>query len=366
MVAVLKESVLASEPEARSTATIGVGVIGLGRAGTFFHCRPLAMHCRFALVAVHDARNEVAAQVASSYGCRHFSDFRELLACPDIDLVVVAVPTCAHSKLALAAIAAGKHVLVEKPFAPSTSEAEKIFEAGERAGVFVGAFHNRRFDPDVRTLKEILASGVLGPPLKVSIHLHAFTRRKDWQTLREMGGGALANWGAHALDWCFYLFGPDITHVHSRLWQVLNPGNAEDSFLLTLEAGNTIIEVEYLNFAAKNLPRWHVAGQFGTAISEGNKFHVRYCDPARLGTLEVDAIPASDGTYGIEENLGWTEKIIPWGHWDNCPPFLDSLSAHLTEGTPPPVTPEEVLAELQLMDQIRSKPIRRVMQLSSS
>ncbi len=346
------------EPARNRRAAIGAGVIGLGRSGVFFHCRPIEDAGAFHLVGVHDALPDVSAKVASKYECRNFKDHRDLISCPDIDLVIVAVPTNAHFDIALDAIAAGKNVLIEKPFARSSAEAEEIFAAGKRAGVFVGAFHNRRFDPDVRALKEVLDSGVLGPVLKVSIHLHAYTRRKDWQTRREMGGGALSNWGAHALDWCFHLFGRDLTFLHGRLLQVLNPGDAEDSFILTLETGETAIEIEYLNFVAKPLPKWHVVGKYGTAISEGKTFQVRYCDPSLLGSLKVDPGCASDGTYGINEDLCWTESEVPWGHWDNCPLYLDSLYKHLTESAPVPVPPEEVLAELRLMEKIRAMPVR--------
>ena len=341
-----------------SRDVIRVGIAGLGRAGLFFHCEPLSESGQFELVAVHDFRLEISSSVASKYKCRHYENYDELISDPRVDVVVVAVPTRDHYEFAMKAIKRGKSVLIEKPFATSSRQAKEIFDEGAKAGIFVGAYHNRRFDPDILALRKILQSGVLGEVVKISIHLHSFSRRNDWQTLRAMGGGALANWGSHSLDWCFFLFGSDIRLSQARLLQTLNPGDAEDSFLLSLEAGKTFIEIEYLNCAAKELPRWHVVGQFGSVLSEGKAFKVRYCDPSRLSPLQSDGNGASDGTYGMKEDLAWSEETIPWGHWDNRPSFLKTLYNHLRNGEPAAVTPDEVIAQLRLMEEIRMQPVR--------
>lgn len=339
----------------KETGTIGVGVIGLGRSGTFFHCRPIDASPHFALVAVHDVRAEVAQRIAAEHGCRHYEFPEDLLGDPGMDLAVLAVPTRDHAELALKAIRRGVPVLVEKPFATSSGEAAMIFEAGRAAGVPVYAYHNRRFDPDVRALARILESGVLGDVVKVSINLHAYTRRRDWQTLRAMGGGALSNWGAHAVDWCFRLFGSDISLLWACLFHVLNPGDAEDGFLLQLKSGRTTIQIEYLNCASIPLPKWHVVGRHGTVRSEGKNFHLRVCDPALLVPIEAEHSCASDGKYGIDENLRWREETIPWEHWDNCPPFLDALHGHMAGTLPAPVPVEHVIAQIRLMEEVRER-----------
>lgn len=318
------------------------------------------MHKGFELVGVHDSLQPVAEAVSSQYQCRHFRTFESLINDPQIDLVVVATPTHTHHDLALQAIAAGKQVLVEKPFAQNPSEAMNMFETARRAGVFVGAYHNRRFDPDVLALGKIIKSGVLGPLVKVSINLHAYTRRNDWQTLRANGGGALSNWGAHALDWCHCLFGTGLTLSTARMLQVLNPGDAEDCFFLALESGSTHIEIDYLNCAALDLPKWHVVGQYGSVLSKDKIFHVRYCNPARLTPLETEPGCASDGTYGIQEELGWVEETHPWGHWDNCPPYFDILHRHLRGEGPPPVAEDEVMELIRLMEKVRSFPCHSI------
>ncbi len=339
---------------------VRVGVIGLGRAGVFFHCRPLAEISGFSVAGVFDPRPGVTKRVASEYNCQIFESATELIESPEIDLVVIAVPTAWHHEIAMEAVRAGKHILVEKPFACSAKDAEEIFRTARRAGVFVGGYHNRRFDPDIRALRKILDSGEIGEIFKITINLHSYVRRKDWQTWRAKGGGALANWGAHSLDWCIHLFGTGLRCVHSSLLQVLNPGDAEDSFYLLLETGTGIlIQVEYLNFVACPLPRWHVLGRFGTVVSEGETFRIRSCDPLLMTPIEAETHEASDGTYKVSEELEWRERVVEWGHWDNAPPFYESLLAHFQDNKPVPARPEEILHQMRLIEQIRETEIRR-------
>ncbi len=344
-----------------AVSPVRVGIIGLGRAGVFFHCRPLAENPGYTLAGVHDPRPEVTRQIAEQYGCRAFPTAADLMESSDLDLVVIAAPTAWHHPLAIQALKTGKDVLVEKPFACSAAEAEEIFQTAEDVGRRVGGYHNRRFDPDVRVLKEILSSGEIGEVLKVTINMHAYARRKDWQTWRAKGGGALANWGAHSLDWCIHLFGSELRCTHSSLIQALNPGDAEDSFYLLLETPEgTLIQVEYLNFAACPLPRWHVVGRYGTVISEGEAFRVRFCDPSGLVPLEAEMHEASDGNYSVSEAVAWTERLVPWGHWDNSHPFYDAFLAHLRHDGPVPAGRDEILLQMRLMEQIRSGEVRRV------
>lgn len=330
---------------------IGVGVCGLGRAGDFFHCRALQALPGFRLAAVFDTDSSRARQIAAGYNCPHYTTFEEFLRDPHVDMVVAAVPTGLHAEVAAAAAARGKHILVEKPFAASSVEAERIFELGERYHVYVGAFHNRRFDPDVRLVRQLIESGRLGELHHLSIHLHQYSRRNDWQTLRSLGGGALANWGAHALDWCIYLLGLPMKLDAASLRRVLNPGDAEDTFCLQLTSRGPSISIHYANHVALPLPKWHLAGSHGTAVSEKKSFRVRWCDPAVLPPLEVNRRLRSDGSYAFPDEIEWQEELLPCEYQDNSPPYYEALYAFLRGEGPEPVTRQEVLSGLRLIEE---------------
>ncbi len=312
----------------------------------------------YELVAVADDDEEKAAKGGGDYGCRAYSDYRELLSASDIDLVVVATPTRLHAEMTLEAVAAGKHVVVEKPFATSSAEARTMFDAGREGGVFVGGFHNRRFDSDVLAVRKVIRSGRLGTLLHTGIRLHSYVRRSDWQTLRAQGGGALSNWGAHILDWCIYLFGTDLEVVHVGLVHALNPGDAEDGFQLHMRCPEgSMVTVEYFSCAALGLPRWHVVGQTGSAICDSKSLKVRYCDPARLVPIHSDS-GASDGSYGLKEDLGWDEVVTKVEYRENSIPYYEMLARHLGAGEPEPVTEKEVLWLMKTLEMLRKAPLR--------
>ena len=137
---------------------VGVGVIGVGGISSYVHLPGLRLCPRAEIVAVCDADGNLARQRAAEYDVPHvFTDYRDLLRLPAVDAVVVATPTVLHAPIALAAIAAGKHVLVEKQLAMDYAEAVTMYEAAERAGVHHMTAFTYRFVPAMRYLRHLLA-----------------------------------------------------------------------------------------------------------------------------------------------------------------------------------------------------------------
>ncbi len=180
---------------------IRTGVVGLGRAGWKIHAAPLgAMPARFEIAGVCDPDASRCAEASAQLLCPAHQDLDGILRDPDIELVVVASPSHLHTEQSLAAIAEGKHVVCEKPFALSAEDADRTIEAAEAAGVVVAPFQNRRYEPHFRKVLELVRSGELGEVLQIRICWHRFSRRWDWQAMRRFGGGVLFNNGAHLID----------------------------------------------------------------------------------------------------------------------------------------------------------------------
>ena len=140
--------------------TLDVALLGFGLAGRVFHA-PLVEATPG--LRLHTVVSSDPAKVASAYPqARVLTDPQAAFADPDIDLVVVATPNHTHAPLALAALAAGKHVVVDKPFALDLAEARAMIEAADRAGRRLSVFHNRRWDADFLALRALLAEGRLG------------------------------------------------------------------------------------------------------------------------------------------------------------------------------------------------------------
>jgi predicted dehydrogenase len=135
------------------TAPLRAGVIGVGSLG-FHHARILREVAGVAMAGVFDASPERAAQVAAELGVRAFASLDEMLGA--VDAAVVAVPTTAHAEVALAAIERGVHLLIEKPIASTTQEADEIVRAAERAGVTIATGHVERFNGALRACEQYL------------------------------------------------------------------------------------------------------------------------------------------------------------------------------------------------------------------
>jgi predicted dehydrogenase len=175
-----------------------------------FHARAALEHPGAELVAAANWREPSLRRLAERYGiARITTDWRTLAADPSVDAVVIGTPNALHAAQAVAFLEAGKHVLVEKPMAPTVAEAEAMVAAARGAGAFLMVAHCWRFHPDVRALRARVEAGELGEIVKTRGYgAHAGWGPAGWFTDPELaGGGALLDMGVHAIDTTRYLLG---------------------------------------------------------------------------------------------------------------------------------------------------------------
>jgi len=225
-----------------------MGEIGVGVIGTGFMGKAHAMAYRAAagifpgdlkpvLQAVADVDEAAAEAAARQYGFRRaMSDWRALVADPAVAIVAITTPNTFHREMALAAIAAGKHVHCEKPLAPSVAEAREMMEAAEAAKVVTQVGYNYIKNPLLSLAREMIASGELGEITSFrGIHAEDFMCDPEvpysWRLDPQGGGGAIADIGSHIIGLARFLLGP-ITEVNADLVTVVKsrpvaPGAAE-------------------------------------------------------------------------------------------------------------------------------------------
>lgn len=154
------------------TERVGFGVIGAGIVGGGWHADVYARHPRARLVGVCDLDAERADRVARKYGAPlATTDYRSLLARPDIVAVSIATPDFAHREIAVAAAEAGKHLLVEKPLATTSADAEAIVAAARRAGVLLMVDFHNRVNPAFLQAQRALQQGQIGTPAYIYARL---------------------------------------------------------------------------------------------------------------------------------------------------------------------------------------------------
>jgi len=186
---------------------LNVALVGYGYVGKTFHAPLITATPGFAL---HTVVSTDAAKVAADLpDARVVDDLETALADPAIDLVVIATPNALHAPQAIAALKAGKHVVVDKPFALDLAQARAMTDAAKAAGKLLTVFHNRRWDSDFLTVKRLIADGTLGEVVQYESHFDRFRPqvRDRWRERAGPGAGAWMDLGPHLLDQTLVLFG---------------------------------------------------------------------------------------------------------------------------------------------------------------
>ncbi len=149
-----------------SKKKIKVAVIGVGNMGRH-HARVYSQLENADLVAISDINVKAGKEIAKKYDCKYYKDYNVMLSKEEIDAISIAVPTKLHKQVALDVIKSKKHVLIEKPIALTTKEAEAIIEAAKKAEVKLTVGHIERFNPSIQELKKIIERGDLGEIISI-------------------------------------------------------------------------------------------------------------------------------------------------------------------------------------------------------
>ncbi|MEA3335675.1 MAG: Gfo/Idh/MocA family oxidoreductase [Chloroflexota bacterium] len=336
---------------------IKTGVAGLGRSGWGIHIQALAeMTDLFSIVAVCDPDEARQAQAQERFGCRVYDDCAGLIADDDVELVVVATPSQYHCTDSLAAMRAGKHVLVEKPMAPSLVEVDEMIAAARETGQILTVNQNYRYAPDFLKIKEVIDSGVLGRIIQIRLAAHRFSRRWDWQTLKAFGGGILNNQGAHMIDWALLLVDDPAPEVVAHMETTpLYAGDAESHVKVLLRPQNgPLIDIELTHANAFPQASCLVMGTQGSLISDRQLIRWRYFDPEEAPPLVLDTKPTPDRTYNSED--------LPWQEASYQPDrnFLrdvrclyQDLFMSIRHDAPLVISPESVRRQVAVLEQCR-------------
>ncbi len=193
---------------------IEVGIIGASFANTAY-LPALRLIEAARVTAIASARLDSARQAAASFGVPHaYDDWRRMLADHRFDLVCIATPTVTHAPMTLAALAAGAHVLCEKPMAMNAAEAETMLACAVQQGRLHMIDHELRFDPNRRRIKQLIDSGALGALRHATVTNvgaswadPASRDQGDWWSLSDQGGGRLGANGSHQIDLLRWWFG---------------------------------------------------------------------------------------------------------------------------------------------------------------
>ncbi|HAF99538.1 Gfo/Idh/MocA family protein [Paenibacillus lactis] len=189
--------------------SINVGVIGTGSISAM-HLQSYQKHANANLLAVCDLNEERARLAAEKYGAtKVFTDYRELLADPEIDAVSICTWNNTHAEISIAALNAGKHVLVEKPLCRTVEEALRVQEAVKSSGKLLQVGFVRRYDPNAQMLRDFADKGEFGEIyFAKASSIRRLGNPGGWfSDIERSGGGPLIDIGVHVIDLCWYMMG---------------------------------------------------------------------------------------------------------------------------------------------------------------
>ncbi|MFD1798139.1 Gfo/Idh/MocA family oxidoreductase [Paracoccus aurantiacus] len=327
-----------------------IGVVGYGTGGRHFHAPFIKAADGVELAGIVARAPATIARVQADYpGLPIYASLGDMLA-SGVDAVTITTPPQTRRDLVLEAIAAGVHVIADKPFAPSAEVGREMEQAARDKGVTLGVFHNRRFDTDVQTLKKVLDSGRLGKLWRI----HARMEQDDPATL-EAGpqGGLLRDLGSHMVDQILWLLGPAVS-VHAHLDMIdLPEGPTDAGFVISIRhQGGTfsqLVSSKINHIDAKEFVVYGDQGSYRSAQTDVQAQAI-FADKRPVDDPDGWGYEAEE-RWGILATASGAERVpSEQGRYHD---YYTGFARAVQGGTLPPVTPADAIAVLQVLDAAR-------------
>lgn len=324
-------------------------VVGYGLAGRAFHCPLIRRQPELNLRGVVARDPSVRSEAVGILGVRGYASLDEALDDPEVRLVVIATPHDSHAELAVRTLEAGRDCVVDKVMALSTAEADRMIAARNRSRRMLSVFHNRRWDWDYTTVREILANGLIGRPLLIESAVCRHSMPRTWRGRAGEAGTILHDWGAHLVDHALQLgLGPC---RRLAAWVLEAPWEGVDSGghgRIVMEFDGTIFQAETSRVCRIDRPRWWVVGQEGGFVKFG-------IDPQEeaLRNGDIDAATEPESLQGILRTAGPSGEIVESripsrrAHWDG---YYANVAAHLLRGDTLAVTAEQAREVVRVLE----------------
>lgn len=344
-----------------------VGLIGFGLAGATFHAPLIAATPGLELAAIVTTDAERRRRAESEYPhARLLGSVDELWRmAKEIDLVVVASPNGTHFEHAIGAIDAGLSVVIDKPFAGTAAEGQRLVDAARERGVVIAPFHNRRWDGDFLTVRAIIDDSTLGTVTRFESRFERwrFIPKPRWMqpsgtAARE---GMLYELHPHLIDQALVLFGP-VTEVYAEIDRVRAGVQVDDeAFVALTHLSGVRSHLKATIVAAQTAPRYRLYGDRGAYVKFGVDPQE---DMLKAGWRPADAGFGEDasehwGTLGDGESI----RRVPTkpGSYKQ---FYVGMRDALRDGAPPPVDAADAVTGLAIIEAAyRSAAQRQVVRL---
>ena len=345
---------------------LNIAIIGQGRSGKDIHGAYYRSEENryFTVKYVVDAdafRRRVSEEIYP--GCNTFSDYTELFAFDDIDLVVNATYSDMHYAITKDLLLHGKNVLVEKPFARSRYECDELMKIARDEGLTLSVFQQTFLAPFYKFTYDTIRSGKLGDVKQINIRYNGFSRRWDWQTLQKKCAGSTYNTGPHPIGMAlgFLDFDPDTRVVYSKLDTALTSGDANDYAKILLTAPHKpVVDIEISSIDAYSNYNIKVLGTKGTLKATPGAYEMTYIqdgeNPERPVVETFLKDDAGNPMYCVEKLVKHTdaENFVGSAFDVGTATLYEQLYYKITEGREMTVTAQMAAAIISVIEEVHA------------
>jgi scyllo-inositol 2-dehydrogenase (NADP+) len=300
--------------------SIRCGVVGYGGAFNMgqTHLNSMTRNRRMEVAAVCEldaARRKVAEE--DFPGVETFAEVGDMLKNAELDLVTIITPHNTHSPLAIECLNAGVNVVCEKPLAITSRQVKDMMSAAKKNGVMLSTFHNRRWDGDFQTLRDLVnKEKAIGRVHRIEAGFYGYGAQGTWwRSDRKISGGAIYDWGAHFTDWILNVVPEKIDwvsgyQVKNRAWKGYS--NEDHSEYSMRFASGAIATLTISNLSMSSRPRWRVLGERGSIEDLGGKFLLKTLVNGRQMSAEVPYAESNWHAYyeNVYKHLQGRAKLI--------------------------------------------------------
>jgi len=332
-----------------------IGLIGYGLGGGVFHAPLIEATEGMTLASIVTSDPERQARARDRYPRARIFDRSEQLwdAADSHSLAVVCTPNRSHVPLGLAALDAGLPIVVDKPLAPNSTEAEKLVATAVDKGLLFSVFQNRRWDGDFLTVKRLIAEGAMGRITRFESRYERWRPEPDLNAWRERSapeeaGGLLFDLGSHLVDQALVLFGKP-THVYAEGDRRRARVEVDDDSFVALTHADGVRTHLWMSVLARLLgPRFRVLGSKGAFEKHG-------LDPQEEA-LAVGEIPGASTEWGTETSKDWgtlatdDDKRKVRTEPGSYQSYYAGVAKSLRTGAPPPVDPRDSVLGLRVLE----------------
>lgn len=310
-------------------------VCGYGRqfGMTKVHADALEATGRMKLAALCDTDPERVEAARKDFpGVEAYRGLSELLASSDAELVVIITPHNTHAPLAIEALNAGRHVIVEKPMCITTREAAAMIRAARANQRMLSVYHNRRWDGDYITLKQVVERGTIGRVFNVRCQMENYGMNETWwRSDKKVSGGTLHDWGSHMVDWVLGLVpsAPVAVTGFSQKLVWTKATIADEARALVRFEDGTIGDVLISHIRdSRSALKWEVMGTKGNILSYWNSRKLEVTT-RRRGRTVTEYVPTAAADWAA---------------------YQKNIVAHLFRGAELAVTPESAARVISVLE----------------